>query len=138
MTVRSERQAEMEQDERVEDQFDRAMEESEKTYANRCKDCSAILIEEKEIKNDRCYFCQQLNDNGYKIIEDRLVNKHGVVGCLTGNSPEVFVPEVCYSCSYFDGDCWNDGHEITSWCMKNILFPTKKGTCKKQRKERQM
>lgn len=29
MTVRSERQAEMEQDERVEDQFDRAMEESE-------------------------------------------------------------------------------------------------------------
>lgn len=42
------------------------------------------------------------------------------------------VPDCCWNCKHHDDD-WNEFRGVTyHYCMLNIVFPTKKNTCKRQ------
>jgi hypothetical protein len=64
----------------------------------------------------------------YKLTE---INENGVEGKIV--HPNVFIPLCCINCQHKDWDSWNDGWSSAHYCTLNLRFPTKKGTCKKQK-----
>jgi hypothetical protein len=54
------------------------------------------------------------------------INKNGVRVSSQG------IPACCLNCHHYEYEWSEWGHETYRYCVKNIWFPTKKGTCKKQ------
>lgn len=49
----------------------------------------------------------------------------------------IFVPNVCLDCPLLDGGEFGDyGSQLSPpYCMANVWFPTRKGTCKRRARE---
>jgi hypothetical protein len=66
-------------------------------------------------------------------------NQHGVTGELikAGDlfAGKVFVPDCCFSCAHFCvGEFGDFGNRLSPpECKVMLRFPTKKGTCKRQK-----
>lgn len=45
------------------------------------------------------------------------------------------VPNCCRNCHYYEWDAPDDGLTIWRYCLVNVVFPTKKGKCKRQKKD---
>lgn len=65
------------------------------------------------------------------MIEDYFdINKHGIKGVDWGN---IFIPEICLYCDNYEYETWNDGFSSAYYCLNRLIFPTKKGTCKRRK-----
>lgn len=43
------------------------------------------------------------------------------------------VPKVCKVCNNLDSDCADEYSPVFFYCTQNLIFPTKKQSCKKRR-----
>lgn len=75
-------------------------------------------------------------------VELCVMNKHGVTGwdssigsmwVSSNGSRTQFIPDICYSCQNHDyGESGEYGGKLSpDYCMANVWWPTKKGTCGK-------
>lgn len=49
---------------------------------------------------------------------------------LLNDKPDV--PKCCRKCKHFDSE-YSEGYLMGYWCNLNIIFPTNKQSCKRQR-----
>lgn len=80
---------------------------------------------------------QRKNKHGVEVIEYTTghYGHYDKDGKWRDNNP-IMIPLCCTQCFNFDpGEVGDYGERLTPpWCLKNVFFPTKKGTCKLQNK----
>lgn len=78
-------------------------------------------------RNGLTVYKNEYGVEGRKTSSGRFVDKDG-------KHTWIFIPECCFNCYELDVETGDYGEQITPYyCKRNIRFPTRKGTCKRQR-----